>query len=348
MAKNGGLGKAKATKNDEFFTSYNEVEREMSSYLEFDKNVFKGKSILCPCDNPTKSAFSQYFTEHFKEYGIKELVSTCIAPNGHKRGKIQVISNDANGQIVASNRYLIGNGDFQSKEVTKYRDKADMVITNPPWSLFHEFFAWLIESGKQFITLCNINSIGYPKIFPYIKEGVVFPGNRWHRNIKGMKIQFEVDPLFEVSTDYYYDDQGRKFVAVASAGWLTNVPHTFESALELHTMSYNLQHSNRAIVREKGYVKYENYDAIEVPFCDAIPSDYDGVMGVPITFLEHYNPAKYEIVGKTGRDDPYHLKTRSYTKADGPILKEMNSVAVLFEDGKYRAVFTRILIKHRW
>lgn len=345
MTTNSNLKQAKDARFDEFFTTYEEVEREMNGYISFNKDVFKDKVILLPCDDHKTSSFTKYFAEHFDEYGIRMLVSSCLAKTT-KHGKLQIISRSPDNRRVVENKYLSGNGDFRSIDVSRLRDKADMIITNPPWSLFREFFSWIMDGRKQFITICNINCIGNPNVFSYIKKGVVFPGNRWHRNIGGHGILFEVDNVIQVHSKNPVKEDGRVWVPVASAGWLTNVPHAFNHKLDLHTMEYNLKYG-RPIVVEKGYRKYDNYDAIEVPFCDAIPSDYEGLMGVPITFLEYYDPAEFEIIGKTGHDDPYDLKTKKYTVKDGPILKSLLSVAVLEEDDGYRAVYQRLLIKHR-
>jgi hypothetical protein len=327
-SSNKNLHKAKIVKNDEFYTQYFDIEKEMNAYLEFDPNVFRGKSILLPCDDPEWSNFTKYFAQNFELLGLKKLISTSYAPDSkkiekyiptlfemndsqfdtektHKNGKIFVLTEDrtSDGKIDINDlswNYLQGDGDFRSAEIKQLRDEADIIITNPPFSLFREFLNWIVEANKKFVIIGNINAITYKEVFPLIKSNKMWVGTRFNKRVNGKNMTFYVPDSYELSgTEVETDSEGRKLISVAGTGWFTNLDHgRRHQPLQLMTMADNLKF-NKKLKDKYAFVKYDNYDAIEVPFTEAIPSDYDGVMGVPISFLDKYNPDQFEIIGAT-------------------------------------------------
>ncbi len=325
---NTNLKEAKAAKNDEFYTQFHDIEIEMNAYLEYDPDVFRGKIVLLPCDDPEWSNFTRYFAAKFDELGLKKLISTSYAPDSKKyktpyqpslfeqeapqfdpskaqvKGKIFILERDksGDGRINIDDlewKYMDGDGDFRSKEVTELRNEADFIITNPPFSLFREFLAWIVEGKKQFAVIGNKNCITYKEVFPLIKNNKMWLG----------KTPMSVDLLFEVpDTDQLTNGKklgsgyriiDGKILARSQSVWLTNIDHgRRHQPLALMSMADNLRFSKHKELKGKtAYDRYDNYDAIEVPFTDAIPSDYDGVMGVPISFLDKYCPEQFEILG---------------------------------------------------
>lgn len=228
-------------------------------------------------------------------------------------------------------KYLDGDGDFRSDEVKALRDEADIIVTNPPFTLFRDFFNWIMEAGKKFLIIGNINCITYKEIFPRIMENEVWLGNGMGRWISGFIVPKSY-PLY--GTEAKINEDGQRIVATNNCLWLTNLDHgRRHQPMQLMTMADNIKFSKHKQVRELKYPKYDNYDAIEVPYSDAIPSDYDGVMGVPITFLDKYNPEQFEIIGCSDNgavDDKYKL----------PHFKKHNEPYIA---GKkvYKRVFTR-------
>lgn len=326
---NANLAKAKNAKNDEFYTLYADIQKEMNAYLDYDRDVFRGKTILLPCDDPEWSNFTKYFAQHFEELGLRKLISTSYAPESKKyrvpyeptlfetsspqynpdktktHGKIFVLERDATGdhRINIDDLewdYLQGDGDFRSKEICRLRDEADIIITNPPFSLFREFVAWIMEAEKKFIIIGNKNCITYKEIFPLFRENKTWIG----------KTPMSQDLLFEVpsGSEEAFVRDGKlgsnyrivdgKVLGRSTSIWLTNIDHgRRHQPMELMTMAENFKYSRHEELRErKYYQRYDNYDAIEVSYTDAIPSDYDGIMGVPITFLDKYSPEQFEIV----------------------------------------------------
>ena len=321
---NSNLKEAKAAKNDEFYTQFHDIEVEMNAYLEYDPNVFRGKTVLLPCDDPEWSNFTRYFAAKFDELGLKKLISTSYAPDSKKyktpyqpslfeqdapqfdktktsvKGKIFILEKDksGDGRINIDDlewKYLDGDGDFRSKEVTKLRDEADFIITNPPFSLFREFLAWIIDGRKQFIIIGNMNCITYKEVFPLIMHNKVWLGVPFI----GGNAYFRPATQNEYANGVY--DENTNLVKFRNCIWLTNVDHgRRHEPLPLMTMADNLRFSKHKEIKGKSaYDRYDNYDAIEVPFTDAIPSDYEGVMGVPISFLDKYCPEQFEILGIT-------------------------------------------------
>lgn len=283
--KNSNLSAAKKAKNDEFYTQFYDIEKEMSAYLDFDKNVFRNKTILLPCDDPDWSNFTKYFTQNFHILGLKKLISTCYAQQSPKKGKIFTLTRSCNvdGVIDLQNlewQYLEGNGDFRSDEIKVLRDEADIIITNPPFSLFREFLAWVMEANKKFSIICSMNVISYKDVFPLIANNKIWLG------YKSGSYTFKIPKKRNIKNNYI-DNNGNIFATFGNICWLTN--------LDLNIRHNKISLSNK--FKDHPYKKYDNYDAIEIPKVKDIPFDYTGCMGVPITFLCKYNPEQFEILG---------------------------------------------------
>ena len=373
---NKNLGKAKKEKKDEFYTQLGDINKEMQAYLDYNPDVFRDKTVLLPCDDPEWSNFTRFFALNFQLFGIKRLISTSYAPDAKKakygiepslfpeeehdpkfdpskwqtRGRIFILDRDTNGdnRIDIDDlqwEYLEGDGDFRSREVTRLRDEADIVITNPPFSLFREFLAWLIEGGKQFSVIGNMNAITYKEVFPLIKDNKVWLGP----SISSGDREFGVPKEYPLNAaGWRIDENGNHFIRVKGVRWFTNIEHgRRHEPLSLMTMADNIKFSRHKDIRGKGYQHYDNYDAIEVPHTDAIPSDYDGVMGVPISFLDKYCPEQFVIIGmaKRGAGDP-KLKSKVYTKDDYSNYSDLNATPTLWgEDGKLHNTYPRMLIQ---
>lgn len=319
---NDKLKEARKAKNDEFYTQWCDIEKEIMGYIEYNPHVFKDKIVLLPCDDPEWSNFTKFFAQNFEAFGLKKLISTSYAyeskhvsipyqislfeeqsrhfnPDINRiKGKIFTLDRDVNknGAIDIEDlqwQYLNDDGDFKSEEVKKLRDEADFIITNPPFSLFREFLAWIFETNKQFLIIGNINCLTYKDVFSKIKENKSWLGRGMGRWISG----FIVPENYELYGSEARIENENRIVATNNCLWLTNIDHgKRHQALQLMTMADNIKHSKHKEVKGQEYQKYDNYDAIEVPFTDAIPSDYDGVMGVPITFLDKYCPEQFEII----------------------------------------------------
>lgn len=319
---NENLKQAKRAKNDEFYTQWCDIEKEIMAYIDYNPDVFRGKTVLLPCDDPEWSNFTKFFAQNFEAFGLKKLISTSYAFESKKinmpyqtslfeeqaphfdpdinkvKGKIFTLDHDTNknGVIDIEDlewQYLDGDGDFRSKEVKKLRDEADFIITNPPFSLFREFLEWIMEANKQFLMIGNINCLTYKEVFLMIQQNKAWLGTGMGRWISG----FIVPESYELYGSEARIENGNRIVATNNCLWLTNIDHgKRHQPLKLMTMADNIKHSKHKDIRGKEYQKYDNFDAIEVPFTDAIPSDYNGVMGVPVTFLDKYNPDQFEII----------------------------------------------------
>lgn len=203
-------------------------------------------------------------------------------------------------------KYLDGDGDFRSDEVRALRDEADIIITNPPFSLFREFFSWIMEANKKFLMIGNINCVTYQEVFPYIMQNKIWLGNGMGRWISG----FIVPDSYELYGTEARVEDGKRIVATNNCLWLTNLDHgRRHHPMQLMTMADNIKFSKHRRIREDKYIQYDNYNAIDVPFSDSIPSDYDGIMGVPVSFLDKYNPEQFEIIGEAnhGSDNEFDL-----------------------------------------
>lgn len=387
--KNAHLSAAKKAKNDEFYTQWADIEREVNAYLEYDPDVFRGKTILLPCDDPEWSNFTKFFALHFRDYGLKKLISTSYAPNSNaglasyqptlfergnpaydetksmERGRVFVLEEtDINGDGVINIddlqwSYLEGDGDFRSEEVIALRDDADIVVTNPPFSLFREFVAWLIAGQVKFTVIGNSNATTYSEIFPLIQRNRLWKGATANNTDmvfgvpKGTEIK-ESDKQKAERLGYPADDE-YDYTRLGNSCWFTNIDHgRRHEPLQLMTIADNLKYSRHKEIRERGYLRYDNYDAIEVPYTDAIPSDYDMTMGVPITFLDKYNPDQFEIVGTTESNAPDNaFRTRVYSSQEcreaymarfgQPGAYDLNASGVV--DGV--KVYKRILIRRK-
>ncbi len=321
------LKAANKGKNDEFYTQYDDIEREVSAYLEYNPNVFRDKIILLPCDDPEWSNFTKFFAQNFERYGLKKLISTSYANNKkedifvqlslfeenspqfdknktNSNGKIFTLDKDLDnsGKIDINDlewSYLNGDGDFRSEEVKKLRDEADIIITNPPFSLFREFVAWIFEAEKDFLIIGNQNAITYKEIFPLIKENKMWLGP----SITSGDREFQVPKSYDLrAAGFRIDEKGNRFLRIKGVRWFTNLEHgRRHQPLKLMTMADNIKFSKNKKIKERGYPKYDYYDAIEVSYTNAIPSDYKGVMGVPITFMDKYNPEQFHIINGIGR-----------------------------------------------
>lgn len=281
---NKNLHAAKTAKNDEFFTQLSDIEKELYHYRDF----FRDKVIFCNCDDPEYSNFWKYFQMNFFFLGLKKLIATHYEPGGHSY-KMEIIAADLPTGQTAFPDYvktpLEGDGDFRSEECIKILKEADVVVTNPPFSLFREYVAQLMEYGKKFIIIGNINAITYKEFFPLLKDDEVWIGPSIHSGDR----EFQVPQSYPLNAaGSRVDEKGNKFIRVKGVRWFTNVDVTVRhTPLDLY-MRY---HGN-----EGHFPKYDNYDAINVDKTCEIPEDYDGVMGVPITFLDKYCPEQFEIV----------------------------------------------------
>ena len=389
MASNSTLGTAKAAKNDEFYTQLPDIEHEMQAYVDYDPDVFRDKTILMPCDDPEWSNFTRYFALNFQLFGIKKLISTSYAPDAkaakygvmpslfpgdeqdpkfdrdkwQTHGRIFVLDRDINGdnRIDIDDlrwEYLDGDGDFRSREITQLRNEADFIITNPPFSLFREFLKWIIDGGKQFSVIGNMNAITYKEVFPLLKDNKIWLGNGFTAGNA-----FFATPNAQKYGEGVLQDDG--LVKFRNCCWFTNIElGKRHEPLPLMTMADNLKFSRHKDLRlRKEYQHYDNYDAIEVPYTDAIPSDYTGAMGVPISFLDKYCPEQFKITGITktwfgGASKTYPEQTQVSKDGKESTVTKLNDGATLVLDtppenetyykvgGKlYTQVYARILIQ---
>lgn len=389
------LGAAKKAKNDEFYTQYADIQKEIEAYLEFDPDTFRGKIVYCNCDDPFESDFFKYFAANFNRLGLKKLITTSYdgssiagkqltfeeyAEGNGKRPKPKAIvveidevtDLDGDGAIgiedvklfLESNpharRRLKGGGDFRSTECVELLKQADLVVTNPPFSLFREYVALLAEHEKKFLVIGNTNAITYKEIFPLIKLGKLWLGST----------NFNVGMFFEVPDHWekfhhLNEETGKKIARVSTSCWYTNLDHgRRHEPLSLMTMADNLRFSKN-LKGKSSYDKYENYDAIEVGTYKEIPADYNGVMGVPITFIDKYNPDQFEILGITktwfGAASKTFPNQTQVSKAgrrsivsklnDQPAIKvtepPTDKTYYIVDDEYYIAKYQRILIRHR-
>lgn len=328
---NSNLTSAKNAKNDEFYTQYHDIEKEINAYLDFNPKVFQGKTILMPCDDPEWSNFTKFFAQNFERFGLKKLISTSYAPDSKlyknnyqptlfetanpqfdqkktvKNGKIFTLVGDktGDGKIDVNDlewTYLKGDGDFKSEEIKKLRDEADIIITNPPFSLFRNFLAWIVEVDKQFVIVSNMNAITNKEVFPLIKEDKMWMGVKSTSQAMYFKTSNK-EYASRVSNErpegsWWRTIDGEVCIGINNSCWLTNLDHgRRHQPMPLMTLDDNFKFSKHKEIKGVGYQTYDNYNAVEVPFTGAIPSDYDGVMGVPISFLDKYSPEQFEIVG---------------------------------------------------
>jgi hypothetical protein len=381
---NRSLHAAKAAKQDEFYTQYVDIQKEVEAYLEFDPDTFRGKVVYCNCDDPFESNFFKYFAAKFNTLGLKKLTTTSYdgSPiagaqltfgeydegNGKRQKpralafeikKVKRVNGDGATGIEDVKLFLKQNphtrtplaqgGDFRSAECVELLKQADIVVTNPPFSLFRDYVVQLVEHEKKFLIIGNQNAITYKEIFALIKDnrvwlGVDNGGTKW----------FEVQENYDIKTESRKKIvNGKKYFSMGSIMWFTNLDHgRRHQELSLMTTADNLKFSKN-LRGKAAYDRYANYDAIEVPTYKEIPSDHDGALGVPVTFLDKYNPEQFEILGRSENEDLYGLKTRVYTTKECQEAYrrifgrkgtyDMNATPVL--DG--RKVYQRIFIRHR-
>lgn len=371
---NHNLTSAKKAKNDEFYTQYADIQKEIEAYLEYDKDTFKDKVVYCNCDDPFESNFFRYFVLKFNDLGLRKLITTSYKPSpidetqlalsgigepivktvkGRKKTEAkkfiitEVGDYDDNGQFnltdiaeqLKANKNnewspLKGDGDFRSEECIELLKQSDIVVTNPPFSLFREYIAQLVAYNKEFLIVGNMNAITYKEIFPLIKNDQMWLGNGFNKGNAYFAI-----PSAQRS-DYangVYDEQSG-LVKFRNCHWFTNLDHgRRHQPLQLRdTRSIFKRPKHKVFEGKTAFDKYDNYDAIEVPFTDSIPSDYDGVMGVPISFLDKYSPEQFEILGATeseGKGFSNGLWDES-SKVSQPLIER-------------ERVYKRIFIKHK-
>lgn len=367
MASNRNLHSAKDKKKDEFYTQLPDIERELIHY----KDHFKGKTVLCNCDDPYESNFFKYFALNFNYFGLKKLTATCyrgspisytelplfpeLEPQEKElRPPYKAVISDAsnfgnNGafdladiaNLLKSDKnscgLLQGDGDFRSEECVELLKEADIVVTNPPFSLFREFINLLVKYDKKFIIIGNKNAITYKEVFSLIKENKLWIGvTPMSKEVYFDVPQSYIDEAIENHKDRSVVRVDGKYVARSQSIWFTNLDNKKRhDELELFK-TYN----------PEDYPKYDNYDAIEVSKATDVPVDYDGIMAVPVTFLDKYNPEQFEILGITQRsDDPF--KTKYYTKDEYENANDLNARGVIMINGKPKSMYARILIKRR-
>ncbi len=350
-SNNRGLAAAKTAKQDEFYTQYVDIQKEVEAYLEYDQDTFRNKVVYCNCDDPFESNFFKYFAANFNKLGLKRLITTSydgsfIAGQGAvfpeynegngKRQKPRAIAvaidhvkdedgdgavnvndvalflkrnNAARTALDADDKYP--GGDFRSSDCVSLLQQADIVVTNPPFSLFREYVAQLVEHGKKVLLIANKNAITYKELFPLIRNNKLWMGV----TPMGADMLFDVPPkiaramLKSGKEGSNYKIVKGKVLGRSASTWFTNLDHgRRHQKLPLMTMAENLKFSNH-LRGKKTYDRYDNYDAIDVSTYKEIPSDYDGMMGVPITFLDKYNPDQFEIIGITKKWHGGAIKT---------------------------------------
>ena len=327
--------------SDDFHVRWEDVENEMNAYLDYNPDVFRGKSILLPCDDPETSDFAKYFAIHFEKFGIRRLMAVSygeLDAGGTRRGKKHILSRaDFNGDGKVDYHdfrweYLDGDGDFRSEEVTALRDQFDMVITCPPFSLLRKFLNWVVDGGVDFAVVGTAFSITYPSLFPLVMEDKLWAGASRFKT--GMT--FRAGSTYPLEEGGFRNVGGENRLCIAGSQWLTSIEHgRRHEKMTLMTYADNIQFSKHKRVRGVGYKRYENYDAIHISSIDSIPSDYPGIMGVSGSILNFYSPEQFEILGVSSMPETTATFRRSL---------EFENVAPLVA-GKGHA--TRVFIRNR-
>lgn len=340
-ATNRDLHTAKAAKNDEFYTQLADIERELKHYKEH----FKGKVVLCNCDDPWVSNFFVYFSQNFEKLRLKKLITTCYKnrqPNifsEHKSTRAVWLeyTGDKDGDRVPSPeeigiKQLERDGDFRSEECIELLKQADIVVTNPPFSLFREHVAQLMKYEKKFLIIGTWNAITYKEIFKLIKDDKIWLGINSNRNFSGFIVPKHY-PLH--GTEARVDENGNRIVSSNNTCWFTNLDITkrHEDLIPYKTFSPD------------EYPTYDNYAAIEISKTKDIPSGYVGLMAVPITFLDKYNPNQFEILGIMDRENSSGLRTKKYEKSEAANANDLNARGVIKMNGTYKAMYARLIIK---
>ena len=358
--KNSVLQNAKRAKKDEFYTQLVDIENELRHY----KAHLKGKIVYCNCDDPCESKFVEFFVRNFNTFGLKELIATSFTGSPVSGTQLSLFDTETTGQISAGEAHVLrikrvktgdlddvgsfkellekrlrkakkltGDGDFRSPECVALLQEADIVVTNPPFSLFREYVAQLIEYRKKFLIIGHQNAFTYKEIFPLIKLNKLWIG---YHNFDNSRFQMSSD--YDVTqSKYAFEKDGLKYGRVSGIRWFTNLDHSKRHDLLQLYKNYTAT----------DYLKYDNYDAIEVSKTAEIPCDYYGMMGVPITFLDKYNPEQFEILGITQRDNVFGLRTKKYTAEDSPKYNDLNARSVIKIGDTYVQQYARIIIKRK-
>ncbi|HQI26296.1 MAG TPA: adenine-specific methyltransferase EcoRI family protein [Candidatus Paceibacterota bacterium] len=389
------LTNAKRTKNDEFYTQYADIQKEIAAYLEFDPNVFCGKVVYCNCDDPFESNFFRYFVLNFSKLGLKQLITTSYKPSpiantqltlfGYDKtlpklkGRPKINANrfiindvhdiDGDGEFnlkdvalqLKKNKHnewapLEGDGDFRSDESINLLKQSDIVVTNPPFSLFREYIKQLVDYDKKFLIIGNLNAITYKEVFPLLKENKVWLGNNYKINAGAMYFEIPENIVnLEQVREIKINESGKKIYVTRVQGvrWFTNLDHgRRHQPIPLMTSA-----EVSKFVTKKPFEKYDNYDAIEVSLVKNIPSDYKGIMGVPVSILDKYSPEQFTIVGMCENENLYKLKTKVYTSTECKQAYfdkfgkkgtyDLNASGVVIRNGLLEKVYQRVLIKHK-
>ena len=370
------LTNAKRVKNDEFYTQYSDIQKEIEAYLEYNPDVFRGKVVYCNCDDPFESNFFRYFVLNFNKLGLKQLITTSYKPSPVANTQLQLFGNDKTlvksmgRPKVTANKFIIneahdinddgefnlkdvakqlkankhnewtpleGDGDFRSDESINLLKQSDIVVTNPPFSLFREYIKQLVAYDKKFLIIGNLNAITYKEVFPLLKENKVWLGNNYKINAGAMFFEIpEKIANLEQVREIKINENGKKVYVTRVQGvrWFTNLDHgRRHQPLPLMTEAEIIK-----FVTKKPFEKYDNYNAIDISLVKNIPSDYDGVMGVPMSIFDKHSPEQFEILGS------------DYNVKEGLLPKLVNPKWTGKLDRGYvnnNRLYTRIFIKHK-
>ncbi len=339
-ALNRSLHAAKASKQDEFYTQLSDIEKELRHYTKH----FMNKTVLCNCDDPKVSNFFHYFSYNFEKLNLKKLITTCykncdadlFSKHTATKGIYLEYDGDKDDNRVPDPdeigiHKLKGDGDFRSEECVKLLKQADIVVTNPPFSLFREYVEQLVKYKKKFLIIANHNAITYKEIFALLKGNKIWLGY-------SHPVNFVVPDHYELrEIRSWRDENGTNWRSFGNACWFTNLDIAKRHEELILYKTYDA----------KSHPQYDNYDAIEVSRFADIPSDYDDAMGVPVTFLEHYNPEQFQILGITDRGNAWGLKTKEYTDADVPNPGDLNRRAAIKIGKTYKPTYARLLIRKK-
>ena len=339
MSLNENLRRARQQRNDEFYTQLPDIENELRHY----RGHFLDKAVYCNCDDPRISNFFHYFSYNFERLGLKKLITACYKNQERdlfsRHDSEQAIwleykGNAKGGRVPEVGdigiREFEGDGDFRSAECIELLKQADIVVTNPPFSLFREYVAQLVQYSKKFLIVGSQNAITYKEIFPLIKNNRLWLGH----GFKNGNAYFKASEN-EYYADKSYFDKSTGLVKFRNVGWFTNLDHAKRHEELFLYKRYSPEE----------YPTYDNYDAINVDRVADIPMDWDGAMGVPVTFLDKYNPEQFEVIGITDRDNNSGLKTKEYSFADVPNAGNLNRRGVIMVGGEHKPTYVRLLIR---
>ena len=343
MSRIAGLHEAKKNKNDEFYTRMEDINSELMHYEQH----FKGKTILMNCDDPTWSNFWRYFHLEFERLGLKKIISTHYEKGEVASYKMEYEGGNDNDIEVGVRTDLEQNGDFRSPECVELLKEADIVVTNPPFSLFSEYISLLMKYDKKFIIIGNLNAITYKEVFPWFRETKLWLGV----NCGDMAFRVPADSEPR-ETRFWIDENGQKWRSMGNIAWYTNL----DIKKQYEWLETTYLYSKKDELYPDLYPKYENYDAINVDKVSEIPMDYEGVMGVPITFLYKYNPEQFEIIGISNiadtMDTPIQLGeafVKEYRRQGGTGHVSANTYGVWYfnNKGEAKVPYARILIRKK-